>query len=48
MTCYCGHSKEEHVGTKRHPGSTACQVNGCDCIAYEEDEGEEETEGSDE
>jgi len=40
--CVCGHAVEEHGGDPLYPGSTACQVAGCDCIAYEKDEGDED------
>lgn len=39
-TCTCGHADDEHGGDPIFPGSTACNVEGCDCIAYEE--GDEE------
>ena len=36
--CYCGHNEEdEHGGDDEYPGSTACNVDGCDCIAFEQD-----------
>jgi hypothetical protein len=38
--CTCGHAPEEHGGDPKHPGSTACQIEGCDCIAYDEEEGD--------
>jgi hypothetical protein len=34
--CMCGHVQDEHGGDEKYPGSTACTVSGCDCIAYEE------------
>ena len=37
--CTCGHAPEEHGHDTAHPGSTACTVEGCDCIAYEADPG---------
>lgn len=40
--CTCGHSPEEHGGDAEHPGSTACTVAGCDCIAYDEEPDEDE------
>lgn len=40
--CHCGHAVEEHGGDPAHPGSTACTVDGCDCIAYERCEDEED------
>lgn len=39
--CTCGHAHDEHGGDEEYPGSTACTVPGCDCIAYEE--GDDET-----
>lgn len=44
--CTCGHAIDEHGGDKKYPGSTACHGitapddEFCDCIAYEEDEDE--------
>lgn len=34
-TCTCGDVKDEHGGDPDYPGSTACSVDGCDCIAFE-------------
>ena len=42
--CQCGHAVEEHGHDPEYPGSTACSVEGCDCIAYEADESEAEPE----
>lgn len=42
-SCTCGHSIEEHGGDPKYPRSTICHADGCDCIAYEEDD--EESEG---
>lgn len=33
--CTCGHAEEEHGHDPKYPGSTACQVEECDCIAFE-------------
>jgi hypothetical protein len=34
--CVCGHAREdEHGNDPKYPGSSACNVEGCDCIAYE-------------
>ena len=33
--CACGHDTEEHGGDPQYPGSSACQVSDCDCIAFE-------------
>jgi hypothetical protein len=41
-TCTCGHAPEEHGHDPAYPGSTACQVEGCDCVAYEPDNNEDE------
>jgi hypothetical protein len=35
--CTCGHAPEEHGGDPKYPGSTACSVDDCECIAYEDD-----------
>ena len=40
MNCTCGHTEEEHGGDSEYPGSSACSVEGCDCIAFEEDANE--------
>lgn len=38
MACVCGHSKSnEHGNDPKYPGSTACNVEDCDCVAYEWD-----------
>jgi len=36
--CHCGHTVEEHGHDPQHPGSTSCQIDGCDCIAFEAEE----------
>lgn len=33
--CTCGHVEDDHGHDPRYPGSTACGMDGCDCIAYE-------------
>lgn len=38
MTCQCGHVDDEHGGDPKYPGSTACNVKGCDCIAFDQAE----------
>jgi len=38
VACACGHAPEEHGHVPGYPGSTACTVEGCDCIAYERGE----------
>ena len=40
--CVCGHSEEEHGHDPKYPGSSACQAEGCDCIAYEAEEPEDD------
>lgn len=35
MTCHCGHVQDEHGDDPEYPGSTACSIEGCDCIAFE-------------
>ena len=42
--CICGHSIEEHGRDPNYPGSTACSIEGCGCIAYEENDEDEEYE----
>jgi len=39
--CTCGHIFDEHGGDDDHPGSTACNVDDCDCICFDEDAEEE-------
>jgi hypothetical protein len=36
-TCTCGDVLDEHGGDPEYPGSTACNVEGCECVCYEED-----------
>lgn len=38
VACVCGHAPEEHGHVPGYPGSTACTVEGCGCIAYERDQ----------
>ena len=33
--CACGHVGEEHGHDPKYPGSTACNVEGCDCVAFD-------------
>ena len=35
--CSCGDAPEEHGRDPHYPGSTSCNVPGCDCVAYEAD-----------
>jgi hypothetical protein len=48
-TCNCGHALEEHGGDPAFPGATNCNVEECDCFAYElaekEDDEDEDDEG---
>ena len=37
MACMCGHSEEEHGHDPDYPGSSACTVPNCDCVAYDPD-----------
>ena len=34
--CHCGHVVDEHGGDPDYPGSTACNIEDCECIAFEE------------
>lgn len=34
--CTCGDMKDEHGGDPEFPGSTACNIDTCDCVAFEE------------
>jgi hypothetical protein len=36
----CGHSEEEHGHDPDYPGSSACTVEDCDCVAYDPDQAE--------
>ena len=38
MTCTCGHAVEDHMG------NGSCEIEGCLCAGYEEEENEEEAE----
>lgn len=35
LTCVCGDVRDEHGGDLDYPGSTACNVEGCSCCAFE-------------
>jgi len=37
MACMCGHAEEEHGHDPDYPGSSACTVEDCDCVAYDPD-----------
>lgn len=41
--CTCDHVEDEHDGEQDYPGSTSCNL--CDCIAFEESEQDEDTDG---
>lgn len=34
-SCECGDVEDEHGGDPDHPGSSACNVEGCGCVAFE-------------
>lgn len=36
--CVCGDVADEHGGNPKYPGSTACKIKKCGCIAFELDE----------
>lgn len=40
--CTCGDAPEEHGRDPRYPGSTGCNVPGCECVAYEADPADSE------
>jgi hypothetical protein len=47
MTCTCGHVYDEHGGNSEYPGSSACNVDDCDCACFEacndyDDDGDED------
>lgn len=43
--CTCGHVYDEHGGDLKYPGSTKCNVNECDCTAFEAvDDDQDDTE----
>jgi hypothetical protein len=35
--CFCGDVADEHGHDPEYPGSTACTIEGCGCLAFEED-----------
>jgi len=35
--CTCGDNIDDHGHDPEYPGSTACNVDDCPCIAFEED-----------
>ena len=37
-TCTCGHDEEEHGDDPEYPGSSACNIDDCDCVCFEADE----------
>ncbi len=42
MKCSCGHFEDEHGGDPAFPGSTACNIGECMCIAFEADDYDDE------
>lgn len=36
-TCTCGHEQDEHGGDIDYPGSSACNIDDCDCDCFEDD-----------
>lgn len=40
-TCACDHVRDEHGGDPDYPGSTACAIDGCDCVCFDAIEREE-------
>lgn len=45
-TCVCGDVLDEHGQDPDYPGSTSCNVEECDCVAFEADLNAEEDEDS--
>lgn len=43
-TCHCGHVRDEHGGDPKYPRALACNVEGCHCINFEENEDADEDE----
>lgn len=41
-TCVCGDVEDEHGQDPEFPGSSACSIEGCDCVAWEWNEEDEE------
>jgi hypothetical protein len=37
VICTCGHTLEEHGGDPKYPRASACRIEDCDCISFEED-----------
>lgn len=35
--CTCGHADDDHGHDPKFPGSTACNDDDCDCLAFEKD-----------
>lgn len=42
MACMCGHVEDEHGSDPEYPGSTACTIDGCKCVAYDPDVDDQE------
>ncbi len=36
-TCVCGDVEDAHGGDSEFPGSTSCTIDGCECVAFEDD-----------
>ncbi len=43
--CTCGHVEDEHGHDRKYPGSTACNVPECECVAFESSDDGSGTEG---
>lgn len=43
FACTCGHEYDEHGGDAKYPGSSKCSIEGCDCVCYESNEGEDDS-----
>lgn len=35
--CVCGDNEDDHGSDPDYPGSTACNCDGCECVAFEHD-----------
>lgn len=35
QSCACGHVLDEHGGDPNYRAATGCNINGCDCIAFD-------------
>lgn len=34
-TCACGHGAIDHGGNDEFPGSSACNVDDCECVCFD-------------